>query len=438
MDRVTLKNFRCFGEQQSVRLAPLTLLVGDNSTGKSSFLAMLRILAELESGSATPEFKREPFDLGSFDEVAHMHASGNHRATEFLLGFEDLSNIRRPNMVGKFTFRRRGSMPSLVERFTGDGHGAWILEQIESDGIYTVQAGTQNGTWKVQSDELLRDEIPSSDLLAYVLKRGFEGEFEAYDGPAMVGDDDVRRLNSLPPAAWFHLPGIMPHAGAPLRAKPHRTYDPDRADPDPEGKYVPFYLAQLARSDSSDWDHLKRQIEHFGTSAQLFDEIRIRELGTNESDPFQIQVRKGSEPGEGSFKNLVDVGYGISQVLPLTVELLRPQAPWRFLLQQPEIHLHPMAQAALGTLFCHVAADDHQLVVETHSDHLIDRVRMDIRDGRTGLTPDDVRILYFERDELDVKIHELWWDENGNIQNAPESYRRFFMEEVERSIWPPD
>ena len=44
----------------------------------------------------------------------------------------------------------------------------------------------------------------------------------------------------------------------------------------------------------------------------------------------------------------------------------------------------------------------------------------------------------FERDGLDVKIHELWWDENGNIENAPPSYRRFFMEEVERSIWPPD
>ena len=63
---------------------------------------------------------------------------------------------------------------------------------------------------------------------------------------------------------------------------------------------------------------------------------------------------------------------------------------------------------------------------------------MDVRDGKTNLTKDDVRILYFERDGLDVKIHELWWDENGNIENAPPSYRRFFMEEVERSIWPPD
>ena len=125
-------------------------------------------------------------------------------------------------------------------------------------------------------------------------------------------------------------------------------------------------------------------------------------------------------------------------MLPLITELLRLDGAQRFLLQQPEVHLHPSAQAALGSLFCEVAASGRQLIVETHSDHLIDRVRMDLRDGKINLTPDDVRILYFERDELDVKIHELWWDENGNIENAPASYRRFFMQEVERSLWPPD
>ena len=434
MDRVTLENFRCFGGQRSVGLAPLTLLVGENSTGKSSFLAMLRILAELESGSATPEFKREPFDLGSFDEVAHFHASSGLRAAEFSLGFEDVSNARRPNMLGTFTFRKRGSMPSLAKRHTRDGRGAWILEQIESNGTYTVRAGTQNGTWKVQSDVLLVDEIPSSEVLVYVLRRGFEGEFQPCDGSAALEEDDIRRLNSMPPAAWFHLPGILPHAGAPLRAKPHRTYDPDRADPDPEGRYVPFYLAQLARSGSSEWGHLKLQIEEFGRNAQLFDEIRIRELGTNESDPFQIQVRKESGLDTSPFRNLVDVGYGISQVLPLAVEMLRPQAPWRFLLQQPEIHLHPMAQAALGTLFCHVAADDHQIIVETHSDNLINRIRMDIRDKATMLRPKDVLILYFEHQEQEVLIHEITIDEQGNVCGAPDSYREFFRLESRRSL----
>ena len=105
-----------------------------------------------------------------------------------------------------------------------------------------------------------------------------------------------------------------------------------------------------------------------------------------------------------------------------------------FLLQQPEVHLHPTAQAALGSLCCEVAALQRQLIVETHSDHLLDRVRTDVRDQRGRLKPDDVSILFFERSALDVHIHSLRLDEQGNILGAPKSYRRFFMEETQRSL----
>ncbi len=163
--------------------------------------------------------------------------------------------------------------------------------------------------------------------------------------------------------------------------------------------------------------------------------MRVRRLGKTSSDPFQIQVRKsGSSRRKGPWRNLTDVGYGVSQALPVLTELLRKDAPDMFLLQQPEVHLHPSAQAALGSLFCTVAAQGRQLIVETHGDHLIDRVRMDVRDDRNDLHPDDVSILYFERKELEVDIHSLRIDEDGNILNAPPGYRRFFMEETNRSI----
>ena len=138
-------------------------------------------------------------------------------------------------------------------------------------------------------------------------------------------------------------------------------------------------------------------------------------------------------PRRGPWRNLIDVGYGVSQALPVVTDLLRSDAPM-FLLQQPEVHLHPRAQAALGSLFCQMAGL-RQLIVETHSDHLIDRVRMDVRDGESTLKPDDVSILYFERGDLDVRIHSLRIDEEGNILDAPDSYRRFFMEETTRSLW---
>ena len=88
----------------------------------------------------------------------------------------------------------------------------------------------------------------------------------------------------------------------------------------------------------------------------------------------------------------------------------------------------------MGTLFCQVAAGGRQLVVETHSDYIIDRVRMDVRDQTTGLKPEDVSILYFEPRDLDVKIHSIRLDEMGNVLDAPPSYGQFFMDEINRSI----
>ena len=166
----------------------------------------------------------------------------------------------------------------------------------------------------------------------------------------------------------------------------------------------------------------------------MFDEITIKKLGRGDGDPFQVQIRKYGKRAKGSRHNLIDVGYGVSQVLPVITELLRPDGPRMFLMQQPEVHLHPSAQAALGSLFCTVAATDRQIVVETHSDHLLDRVRMDVRDRKAKLKPEDVSILYFERTGLDVTIHSIRIDEQGNIIDAPNGYRQFFMEETARSL----
>ncbi len=196
-----------------------------------------------------------------------------------------------------------------------------------------------------------------------------------------------------------------------------------------------MYLADVFSLDKEAWAALKKRLEDFGKDAGLLDEISIKPLGKRGSEPFQVQVRKSGDNLKGPWRNLIDVGYGVSQALPVITELLREDAPPLFLLQQPEVHLHPSAQAALGTLFCQVAATGRQLVVETHSDHLINRVRMDVRDGASDLKPADVSILYFERSDLDVRIHSLSIDEEGNIMGSPDSYGRFFMEETTRSLW---
>jgi predicted ATPase len=114
------------------------------------------------------------------------------------------------------------------------------------------------------------------------------------------------------------------------------------------------------------------------------------------------------------------------------VDLVQGRRQQTYLLQQPEVHLHPRAQAALGSFLCDlVKTTRSKVLVETHSDYIIDRVRADIRDKK-NISHRDVVILFFERCGFDVKIHPITLDAQGNMDGQPRTYRSFFMEEERR------
>lgn len=120
--------------------------------------------------------------------------------------------------------------------------------------------------------------------------------------------------------------------------------------------------------------------------------------------------------------------------------MLRNSERRTFLLQQPEVHLHPRAQSELGTFLGTLAKSTGKMfLVETHSDHLFDRIRMDVRDGKESrdglnLKPEDVSNLYFERRGSEVEIYSIELDTEGNLIGAPDSYRKFFLNEERRFL----
>jgi len=451
MNEIRLRGYRCFRDAQKARLAPLTLLVGENSTGKTSFLALIRALWDLGYRHELADFKEAPYDLGSFDEIAHHRGARGSRVETFEAGFTAVfhrSGRSRPGAGDErsldFTFKRERNQPTLARRRI---HKGVTFIELDLEGERTL-VGTRSGRWCRALDPTLRlslrfDErrllIPWGFLLGSMNSNAAgngakENEWTRHEGSAVPSGADLEHLRQLGAGSPSQILR-RPYASAPVRSKPRRTYDPSRVTSDPEGEAVPMYLADVFHRRKQKWAALHDALEGFGRASGLFDAMRVRRLGKTSSEPFQIQVRKsGSRWLKGPWRNLTDVGYGVSQVLPVITELLRTDSPRMFLLQQPEVHLHPSAQAALGSLFCAVAATGKQLIIETHGDHLIDRVRMDVRDGLNGLKPEQVSILYFEREELEVRIHSLRIDGAGNVLGAPASYRRFFMEETNRSI----
>ena len=154
MKRIWLKNYRCFREKQEARLAPLTLLVGDNSTGKTSFLAMVRALWDFAYGRQTPDFKEEPYELGSFEDIAHYRGRRTGRLESFEGTFEfaqeqtttsdhDRDGINQYSVV----FRNLSANPVPVRWRIGNSR-RWIEEHLRNDFHVDIQMGTTRGSWK--------------------------------------------------------------------------------------------------------------------------------------------------------------------------------------------------------------------------------------------------------------------------------------------------
>ncbi len=452
MDEITLKNYRCFADEQTARLAPLTLLIGENSTGKTSFLAMIRTLSKVARGSPIPNFNEPPYNLGSFDEIVHYKGVNVARADTFEAsitvnapppGVEYSPDFLKCPYYMQATFVGRGATPiaSLTKEKELRGNN-WIEKHFELGGPSLARCGTVRGQWELEIPSEITErhgkenvQIPPMFFLMSPnsgLSNAVGKPLKPISGSPPFNHRDEYELEGFVLGVFRVVP--IPMATAPVQSKPNRTYHHSVPFWDPSGGHVPNLLASLYLQDKANWKALKNAIENFGANAGLFNEINIRSLGERASDPFQLQVRKFEGKRKGLWHNLVDVGYGISQVLPIVTEMLRADAANLFLFQQPEVHLHPSAQAALGSLFCEVAARGHQLIVETHSDYILDRIRMDIRDCKSDLKPEDVSILFFERQGLGVNIHSIRLDQEGNILNAPPSYGNFFINETTRSL----
>ena len=441
---IRLQDFRCFHERHTARLAPLTLLVGENSTGKTSFLAAVQAVWDAAYGSGAPDFRRAPFDLGAFPEIVHRRGGRANSANSFVIGFTELDSEERL-LDFEVTFESRDAAPAPVATAWRDE--AVSVEYRQSDGRNAhMVCESPNGVWECSVPDGHRPFAEHLDRGALSALQVAEPKPDpvGYTGGLRALPEGSRRKPSPQELATFsflsrqfvRVPSqAPPFASAPNHPSPQRTYDPMKLSSDPWGADVPSRFASLQFQDKAEWAALKAKLDAFGRESGLFDDFTVKQLTGVEGGPFQLQVRKFGKRGrKGPKRNLTDVGFGVSQVLPVLAALFRTNGPSMFLLQQPELHLHASAQAALGSLFCRTAEAGRQLIVETHSEYIVDRIRMDLRDRHTTLPPDDVSILFFERSDRDVRIHSLRFDKQGNVLGAPDGYGQFFMDEVRRSV----
>lgn len=418
---VFIEHVRCFAKAQSIPIRPLTLLVGENSSGKSTFLAVASALFERDRFPLWPSFNEPPFNLGNFETIATYKGGKYGRDESFTIGFSSGTEGEQNYYEIKGTYVRDRGKPALSRLHAKSSLGSIDIEVTDEKISGNVTVRSSKGTTSVE----IQDVSDVHEILSRNLVRDLSMLLRllALQNRKVMESDLIHSVLKL--SESLRQPFAQAFALAPIRTRPKRTYDEFSEDYSPEGDHVPKLLARLLNEEpqSEPARRVREAILKFGKESGLFRDVEVKRLGKGSDDPFQVQIGVG-----GPKVNLIDVGYGVSQSLPVVVlSVLRRQASL-LLIQQPEVHLHPRAQAALGTFFADLAATGKDtLLIETHSDYLIDRVRQEVAKGI--LDPNKVLILFFDKPGIEATVFPIHLDRLGNVEDAPDHYRDFFLQE---------
>jgi len=417
-------NFHGF-QDAYIPISDVNFLVGENSSGKTSLLSLLKLMS-VERLLLDNQFTADDVDLGTFHDIVSAHAKN---PDYFRIGMirREVSRKILPPLGMLVTYEKHEGLPRDTRFTCSYGSKEITVIRVGREFYFRLTDGVVNPTTdmkRLYAKWIEDHENPGGDFKK--LDFPFDPDEHSLLFPLSFLAMPVRetakrggRLHLLSPTVFPPIIWV-----APIRTKPRRTYDELRRGFSSEGIHTPYLIRKILDSASEAKRFLKI-INDVGKGSGLFQSVQIKKFGDDITDPFEVRIILDDK----SF-NLTNVGYGVSQCLPVLVEILwRPPGSW-FAIQQPEVHLHPRAQAALGDMLFRMAlSEGKRFLVETHSDFMIDRFRTNLRKDR-GRKPES-QLLFFERRNQRNTVIPLQISSGGEMTSSqPKSYRDFFLKET--------
>lgn len=441
LKHLRIKNFKGWKDTGAIRMAPITLFFGANSSGKSSIGQFLLMLKQtIESADRKAVFylggKDSTVQLGSYRDIVHGRDSNNKIAFEYQWSLPEPLKFSDPLSGQRFS----GDTLSFdAEISTGEGERRSLsLDHLKYDLMtgseiaLTIQMTRKQNTkskYEVDTDiyELTRTQgrawAPGPPVRFY----GFPDEVVAYYQNA----DFVQSLN-LCHEQLFRLLSYL----GPLRTRAERLYSWSGVEPESVGYAGENTIAAILAAQDR-WISLgyklwskpfQKIIAMELKEMDLIDEFSVTPISKHRQE-YEVGIRtKGSRESV----NLPDVGFGISQVLPVLVECFYAPPGSTVIMEQPEIHLHPAAQSALADVMIDVIKSREdgvdrniQLIIETHSEHFLRRLQRRI--AEENVSQENVSAYFANVSKAPATLEALELDKFGNVLNWP---KHFFGDEM--------
>ncbi|MBR7791687.1 DUF3696 domain-containing protein [Undibacterium sp. FT147W] len=403
-------NYRSFKDLE-IELAPITLFVGPNNSGKSSIVSILRLLSQT-ADSNDPNVRlllNGPLgDFGTYKDLIHE----NEIRRNLDVSITVLNNRLHPQVASgkEIAFKLKYKYRSAIKEI--------ILKRIEcfANNKHRVTAELNEDSEKFLIRKIA-DETISPSLNGSRIFRGFniKNFLPRMLGASYMNDDDrlgvlfAKEMLQVQRDAFVtnkYLQSIE-YVGA-MRMPPSRTYlytGERRRKVGANGEHALSMLVMDSMRRGSKTKGILQHVIGWLSRAGIASDIKVVSLSDRY---FEIHIQ---HPITKEYENFADVGYGNSQVIPILVAGLNCDSEDTLIVEEPEIHLHPKAQAELGDFFIELNNKGVQSIVETHSEHMI--LRLQKRIAERVLNPKDIYIYYVNPTPNGKEIIRLEMDSKG-------------------------
>jgi predicted ATPase len=435
LTKLRIKNFKAWSDTGDVRLAPLTVLFGTNSSGKSS---LGHLLLALKQTAASADRRRalhtgdetSLIDLGTFIECLHGHDPKNQ--LELTLDWTSPTAIEIRNPLNE-SDRYSGSGLLLFAALTATAQQQPLVRRLRYE-LHNRGKTVLSATLRHGEDGKVRLEAEPYRL---VHAQGRKWPLDPPEKFYRISDKSLARYQNADFLADFALRvegnlASLSYLG-PLRDHPRRVYGWSGNTPEdvgPKGEYAiaAILAAQAERRTLNRGYRQRRQpfasfIASWLQDLGVIDSFEVRQTAAGRKD-YEVRVKTRGGLTEVA---LPDVGFGVSQVLPALVQAFYCQPGSIVWMEQPEIHLHPQVQAELADVFISAIRAYEggqprgiQLIIETHSEHFLNRLQRRIAEEQ--ITTSEVAIYFAKAGTNGAELEELDVNEYGDITNWPDNF----------------